>query len=246
MTEPSTAAAVPSENDTGRMDGASRARIFTVIAVVVLFAEVAPLQYTMVSPAAQLIGRGFPGVGSNIEWMTIIFGLVGGAATPILGKLSDLYGKRNMLLAVGVSFLIGSLICATTSDWTLFLIGRAFQAVAIAAATIAYGLIRDLIPRRYVPLAIGLVSTGLGVSAVGGIMLSGALTDTAGWSYKALFWFLVVYTLITLPLLLLVCPETKFRVRQKLDPLGALLFGGGVGVALLFVSNGANVGWRKG
>ena len=197
----------------------------------------------MVSPAAQLIGRSFPGVGSNIAWMTIIFGLVGGAATPILGKLSDLYGKRNMLLAVGVSFLIGSLICATTSDWTLFLIGRAFQAVAIAAATVAYGLIRDLIPRKYVPLAIGLVSTGLGVSGVGGIMLSGVLTDTAGWSYKALFWFLVIYTLVTLPLLFLVCPETKFRARQKLDPFGALLLAGGVGFALLYVSNGANVGW---
>ncbi|MEY9857503.1 MFS family permease [Catenulispora sp. GAS73] len=243
MTDSSTAAALPPENDTGRLDDASRARIFSVIVVVVLFAEVAPLQYTMVSPAAQLIGRSFPGVGSNIAWMTIIFGLVGGAATPILGKLSDLYGKRNMLLAVGVSFLIGSLICATTSNWTLFLIGRAFQAVAIAAATVAYGLIRDLIPRKYVPLAIGLVSTGLGVSGVGGIMLSGVLTDTAGWSYKALFWFLVIYTLVTLPLVFLICPETKFRARQKLDPFGALLLAGGVGFALLYVSNGANVGW---
>ena len=248
MTDPSTdsSTAGPPENDTGRLDGASRARVFAVITVVVLFAEVAPLQYTMVSPAAQLIGRSFPGVGSNIAWMTIIFGLVGGAATPILGKLSDLYGKRTMLLAVGVSFLIGSLICATTGDWTLFLIGRAFQAVAIAAATVAYGLIRDLIPRKYVPLAIGLVSTGLGVSGVGGIMLSGLLTDTAGWSYKALFWFLVIYTLVTLPLLFLVCPETKFRARQKLDPMGALLLAGGVGFALLYVSNGANVGWTNG
>ncbi|WP_344655107.1 MFS transporter [Catenulispora subtropica] len=210
-----------------------------------LFAEVAPLQYTMVSPAAQLIGQSFPGVGSNIAWMTIIFGLVGGASTPILGKLSDLYGKRNMLLAVGVSFLIGSLICATTSNWTLFLIGRAFQAVAIAAATVAYGLIRDLIPRKYVPLAIGLVSTGLGVSGVGGIMLSGVLTDSAGWSYKSLFWFLVIYTVVTLPLLFLVCPETKFRAKQKLDPAGALLLAGGVGFALLYVSNGANVGWTN-
>ncbi|MBS2532373.1 MFS transporter [Catenulispora sp. NF23] len=243
MTESSTAPAPPPDNDTGRLDHASRARIFSVIVVVVLFAEVAPLQYTMVSPAAQLIGRSFPGVGSNIAWMTIVFGLVGGAATPILGKLSDLYGKRNMLLAVGVSFLFGSVICATTSNWTLFLIGRAFQAVAIAAATVAYGLIRDLIPRKYVPLAIGLVSTGLGVSGVGGIMLSGVLTDSAGWSYKSLFWFLTIYTLVTLPLVFLICPETKFRARQKLDPLGALLLAGGVGFGLLYVSNGANVGW---
>lgn len=229
------------ENDTGRLDDASRARVFTVIAVVVLFAEVAPLQYTMVSPAAKIIGAHFPGVGSNISWMTIIFGLVGGAATPILGKLSDLYGKRNMLLAVGVAFAAGTLICATTTNWSLFLVGRGLEAVAIAAATIAYGLIRDLIPRRFVPLAIGLVSTGLGVSGVGGIMLSGYLTDH--YSYQSMFWFLLVYTLVMTPILILVVPETKYRARQRLDPLGALMLAGGVGFALLYLSNGANAGW---
>src|SRR5260221_5015231 len=146
MSEP-TAASPPTEPDTGRLDGASRARIFTVIAVIVLFAEVAPLQYTMVSPAARVIGPNFPGVGSNVSWMTIIFGLVGGASTPILGKLSDVYGKRNMLFAVGIAFAVGTLICATTHSWTLFLVGRGLEAVAIGAATIAYGLIIDLIPR---------------------------------------------------------------------------------------------------
>ena len=240
MSEP-TAASPPTEPDTGRLDGASRARIFTVVAVIVLFAEVAPLQYTMVSPAARLIGPHFPGVGSNVSWMTIVFGLVGGASTPILGKLSDLYGKRNMLLAVGIAFLVGTVICATTGSWTLFLLGRGFQAVAIAAATIAYGLIRDLIPRRFVPLAIGLVSTGLGVSGVGGIMLSGLLTDH--YSYKSLFWFLTIYTAVMTPILLLVVPETKFRARQKLDPLGALVLAGGVALALVYLSNGATWGW---
>jgi MFS family permease len=240
MSEP-TAASPPTDPDTGRLDGASRARIFTVIAVIVLFAEVAPLQYTMVSPAARIIGPNFPGVGSNVSWMTIIFGLVGGATTPVLGKLSDIYGKRNMLLAVGVAFLVGTVLCATTTSWTVFLIGRGFQAVAIAAATIAYGLIRDLIPRRFVPLAIGLVSTGLGVSGVGGIMLSGLLTDH--YSYKSLFWFLTIYTGVTMPLLLLVVPETKFRAKQKLDLLGAALLAGGVALALVYLSNGATWGW---
>lgn len=240
MSEP-TAASPPTEPDTGRLDAASRARIFTVIAVIVLFAEVAPLQYTMVSPAARLIGPHFPGVGSNISWMTVVFGLVGGATTPILGKLSDLYGKRNMLLAVGIAFLIGTVLCATTTSWAVFLIGRGFQAVAIAAATIAYGLIRDLIPRRFVPLAIGLVSTGLGVSGVGGIMLSGVLTDH--YSYKSLFWFLTIYTAVMMPILLMVVPETKFRAKERLDPFGALLLAGGVALALVYLSNGSTWGW---
>ncbi|GAD87024.1 hypothetical protein [Nocardia asteroides] len=54
-------------NDTGRLDGASRARIFTVLAAIVLFSEIAPMQYTIVAAAIQKIAPSFPGVGADIN-----------------------------------------------------------------------------------------------------------------------------------------------------------------------------------
>jgi MFS family permease len=226
-----------------RLEGASRLRIFAVIGVVVLFAEIAALQYTMVASAARDIAPSFPGVGANISWMVIIFGLVGGATTPIFGKMSDLWGKRRMMLVSGVSFAVGTLICALTSSWGVFLFGRALEAVAISAPTVAYGLFRDILPRRYIPASIGVIATGLGMSALAAPLLGGWLLNHYSW--RSLFWFLLIFVIVVMPLLVLVVPETPLRTHQRLDIGGALLLATGVGLVLLYLSNGATWGWGR-
>ncbi|MEY9844493.1 MFS transporter [Streptacidiphilus sp. MAP5-3] len=236
-------AATGGDDATNRLEGAPRWRIFAVIAVVVLFAEIAALQYTMVASAARQIAPSFPGVGANISWMVIIFGLVGGATTPLFGKMSDLWGKRRMMLVSGVSFAVGTLICALTATWWLFLVGRALEAVAISAPTVAYGLFRDILPRRYIPAAIGVVATGLGMSALVAPLLGGWLLDAFGW--RALFWFLLIFVGVMIPLMVWVVPESTLRSSQRLDVAGALLLGVGVGLVLVYLSNGAVWGWGR-
>lgn len=226
-----------------RLEGASRLRIFAVIGVVVLFAEIAALQYTMVASAARDIAPSFPGIGANISWMVIIFGLVGGATTPIFGKMSDLWGKRRMMLISGASFAVGTLICAVTTSWALFLVGRGLEAVAISAPTVAYGLFRDILPRRYIPASIGVIATGLGMSALAAPLLGGWLLNHYSW--RSLFWFLLIFVAVCIPLLVLVVPETPLRTHQSLDIGGALLLATGVGLVLLYLSNGATWGWGR-
>ena len=132
-------ATTPSEpvDTTGRLDGASKLRIFTVLAVIVLFTEVAPMQFVMVSAALRQIAPTFPDQGANINWAIIIFGVIGAAASPLIGKMSDIWGKKRMFLLCGVLFLIGCALCAITSNWMIFLVGRGLQATAIATAVIS-------------------------------------------------------------------------------------------------------------
>ncbi|MBC3841798.1 MFS transporter [Streptacidiphilus sp. 4-A2] len=241
--EPPPSTPAPAETHTARLEGASRLRIFAVILVVVLFAEIASLQYTMVASAARDISPSFPGVGADISWMVIIFGLVGGATTPLFGKMSDLWGKRLMMLIAGASFTVGTLICALTSSWAFFLVGRALEAVAITAPTVAYGLFRDILPRRYIPASIGVIATGLGMSALFAPLLGGWLLDHYSW--RSLFWFMLIFVLVMLPLLVLVVPESPLRSDQRLDVAGALLLAVGVGLVLLYLSNGASWGWGR-
>ncbi|WP_067887970.1 MFS transporter [Nocardia vaccinii] len=233
----------PVENDTGRLDGASRVRIFAILIVIVLYTEVVPLQYTMVSAALQKMTKTFSTVGGNINWAVIILGLVGAAATPLIGKASDAWGKKKLFLATGVCFFVGCVICALTSNWTIFLIGRGLAAFSIASQVVAYGLIRDLIPRKYIPLGVGMIGAGLGFSGAIAPLIGGFLVDHFEW--RAMFWFLAAFTLMLTPLVIWVVPETKLRVRERFDPFGAILLSAGALFTLLYLDNGQTWGWGR-
>lgn len=229
--------------DTGRLDGASRRRIFSVLALIVLFTEVIPLQYSMVSPALQKMSPDFPTVGANISWAVIIIGLVGASATPLLGKASDIWGKKLLFLLCGLFFLVGCVICAITSNWTLFMIGRGLSSFAVASPFIAYGLIRDLLPRRYIPIGIAIVGVGVGFSGAVAPVLGGYLVDNHGW--RSMFWFLAAFTLVLTPLVMAVVPDSKLRLKDRIDPIGAVLLSGGALCTLMYLSNGQTWGWGK-
>ncbi|MEV0293596.1 MFS transporter [Nocardia sp. NPDC050710] len=243
VTAESSGTATEPADDTGRLDGASRARIFAVLAVIVLFTEVAPMQYTIVAAALQKIAPTFPGVGANINWAIIVFGLIGAAASPLIGKMSDVWGKKRMFLVCGVLFMLGCVLDAVTSNWAIFLIGRGLQATAIATAVIAYGLIRDLMPRKYVPLGLGITATGLGLSAVAGPLLGGYLVDNYSW--RAIFWCLAGFTLLMLPLVAIVVPESKLRVPERIDVIGAVLLSAGAALTLIYLDKGQDWGWSR-
>ncbi|BEK97929.1 MFS transporter [Nocardia seriolae] len=233
----------PAPDESGRLDGASNLRIWSVLAVIVLFTEVSPMQYVMVASALRQIAPTFPEQGANINWAIIVFGIFGAAVSPLIGKLSDIWGKKKMFLVCGVLFLIGTAMCAVTSNWAVFLVGRALEATAIATTVVSYGLIRDLMPRRMVPIGLGIASTGLGVSALAGPLIGGYITDHYSW--RGLFWFLFIFTIIMIPLLIIVVPESKLRTPQRLDIIGAVLLGAGATLTLLYLDKGQDWGWTK-
>ncbi|MEU2257660.1 MFS transporter [Nocardia xishanensis] len=229
--------------DTGRLDEASRFRIFTVLAIIVLYTEVAPIQFTMVSAALQKIAPSFPAAGPNITWSLIVFGLIGASASPVIGKLSDIWGKKRVFLICGLVFAAGCLLSAVTTSWPLFLAGRCLQSTAAGMAIVAYGLIRDLMPHKYVPIGLGISATGLGFSAAVAPILAGYLVDQHSW--RAMFWVLFGFVALMTPLVALVVPESKLRVRGRVDIAGAMLLSGGVAMILLYVSKGNDWGWRE-
>ncbi|WP_019926237.1 MFS transporter [Nocardia sp. BMG111209] len=232
-----------STDDTGRLDGASPRRIWSVLLVIVLFSEIAPTQYTMVAAALQKIAPSFPGVGANITWTMIAFGLVGASASPLIGKMSDVWGKKRLFLICGVLFAVGCLLSALTSNWWVFLAGRCLQATAIATAVVSYGLIRDLLPRRLVPVGLGLTATGFGFSAALAPLLAGWLVDNYQW--RAMFWFLFGFTVLMLPVVALVVPDSKLRVREPIDIAGAALLSGGTALVLIYIDKGQDWGWGR-
>jgi MFS family permease len=243
--EPGAALDLPPDfaEDAGRLDQATTGRLVTVLLALVVLSEILPLQQSMVSVILPKMSAAFPGAGSGITWSTTILGVVGGATMALVGKLGDVWGKKRVLFLCSALFLVSTVVCALTTDWTVFLVARGVGAVSWGMSAIEYGLVRDLMPRRWIPISVGVLGTGFGLSSVIGPLAVGALDDHFGW--RSIFWFLAVYTVVALPLLALAVPESTVRVRQRFDLLGALLFGAGVGMLLIYISQGSTWGWTE-
>jgi MFS family permease len=232
-----------SDEDSGRLVNASTGRLISILVALVLFSEVVPLQYTMVGVIIPKIGAAFPQSGNSTSWALTILGVVGAATIALVGKASDLVGKKLVLLAISVFFLAGTVVCALTDSWAVFLLGRGLQALSLGMPAVTYGVVRDLMPRRWIPICIGFIGTGFGVAAIIAPLVGGGLTDHYSW--RAVFWFLVIYMIVTIPLVVAIVPDSPFRVRQRFDWLGAILFGGGIAGVLVYISEGAGWGWTS-
>ena len=233
----------PAEVDTGRLHDASRLRVILLVLAIVASTEIVPFQTAFIGLAAQRIGASFPAAGSQLPWLATIYTLVGGVAVPVLGKLSDVVGKKKLIAACVAVSLIGSVLDAVTTSWAMLLFGRALQGVAFPALFISYGLIRDLAPRRMVNMAIGIAGGGTGLGAILGPLAGGYLTDHYSW--RSLFWFCTVWIVASLILLLVFVPETRLRHRVRLDLPGAALLGAGIALVMIYLSRGSGWGWGR-
>lgn len=230
--------------DTGRLENASRRKIIALVIAIVASTEIVPFHFTFIGMAARYIGSSFPNeTAGQLTWLTTLYSIVGGVAVPVIGKLSDMFGKKKVMLVCLLISSVGCAIDATTSSWPLMLLGRGLQALAFPAIVVSYGLIRDLMPRRHLNMAIAVAGGGTGIGAVLGPMAGGVLTDHFSW--RSLFWFCVVWTLITILPLALFVPETKLRVKARIDIVGAALLGIGVAGVLIFLAEGGTWGWSS-
>ena len=229
------------EEDAGRLDGASRWRLAAVVVALVLFAEAITFQQAMISNIVPKLAASFPQAGANVTWSIAVLGVAGGATMALVGKLGDLIGKKAGGADLRCPVRGRCLVCALTTTWALFLAGRALCGISLGLSAAEYGIVRDLMPRRWIPVTVGVIGTGLGFSAILGPIIAGWLTDAFSW--RSVFWFLLIFIVAIIPVFMLAVPETPLRARQRLDVLGAALLGTGVGAALVYLSEGSSWGW---
>lgn len=180
----------------------------------------------------------------QLPWVLTSTLLVGAALQPLSGKLSDLFGRRRVLLVCAGTFLIGSLLAALTTSFPLLMAARVLQASAVALPGVNYAFVRDFLPRRMIPVAIGMLSTGIGVSNLTAPLISGYLL--ARFDYHAVFWFCFVYMALLAPVVYLVVPANERRRREgRVDYAGSALLTVGLGTLLLALTQGAEFGWTS-
>ena len=114
---------------------------------------------------------------------------VTGVLQLILGPLSDRYGRRPVMLAGLVVFVVSSLICALSNNVWVFLAFRLLQGAIISGYAISMAVIRDMVSERKAASLMGYVAMAMAVAPMLGPMLGGALDEFFGWraSFHAYF-----------------------------------------------------------
>ncbi len=198
---------------------------------------------TAVAPALPAIGEELDTSLSSVTWLLTGFLLSASVATPIVGRLGDLYGKARVLTAVLVAFGLGSVVCALAPSIEVLIAGRLIQGVAGGVFPLSFGIIRDTFPPRRVATAIGSISAVFGIGGGFGLVIAGVIVDNAHIDW--LFWLGV----IALPAAVVVhrvVPNTITATRARIDWLGAAVLSAGLVALLLAFSYANDWGWGSG
>jgi EmrB/QacA subfamily drug resistance transporter len=202
------------------------------------------LAQTMVAPALPEIQRSLHTSTTSVTWVLTIYLLTASVATPVVGRLGDMFGKERMLLVTLGFFGLGSLVAALSHTIGVLVAGRAIQGVGGAVFPLAFGIIRDEFPPEKVATAIGLISATFGIGGGVGLVASGAIVDNL--SYEWIFWIALIVTAIAIVCTLLFVPESPIKVPARIDWTGAALLSLGLGTLLLAISEGPRWGWVSG
>jgi len=197
-----------------------------ILGAVLLSLFLAALDQTIVATALPAIVRSFNGI-DLISWVSTGYLLASTAMIPIYGKLSDMYGRKPILIW-GISvFLFGSTLCGISGSMVQLIMFRVVQGIGAAAITsTAFATPADLFVPADRPRYMGLFGAVFGVASVIGPFIGGVLTDQFSWRW--VFYVNVPLGLIALAFIITKMPRLASGVVARIDWLGTLLLIGAV------------------
>ena len=222
-----------------------KAEIKSIIFGLLVAMLLAALDQTIVGTAMPTIGRELGDV-ANLPWVVTAYLLTSTVVTPLYGKLSDIHGRRIMLLwAIGI-FSVGSIACAMAPTMLVLALARGLQGMGGGGLiALAQTIIGDIVPPRERAQYVIYITSVFVTSSLAGPVLGGFFADHLHWSW--IFW-------INLPLGLLAFLMTNSKLKRlprherphKLDFLGAGLLVAATALLLLALSwGGTHYPWNS-
>ena len=149
--------------------------ILSSIATMVMYAE------TMLVPAIPDLIKDFNIPYSTSSWILTTYLITAAVMTPIAGKLSDIYGKKKILLIIMVFYTVGVSIAGFSTNIEFMLIARGFQGVGLSMFPIAFSIVRAQFPRQKMAIGQGIITSMYGGGAVIGLLIGGIIIQHYSW-----------------------------------------------------------------
>ncbi|NWL29479.1 MFS transporter [Paenarthrobacter ureafaciens] len=225
--------------------GLSRQRAFkgrSRIVVVLAFAGiVVSLMHSLVVPLLPRLPEFLTASAADATWAVTATLLAAAVATPTIGRLGDMYGKRRMLLISLGLLIAGSVVGAVSYSLAPLIVGRTLQGLAAGVIPLGISIMRDELPPNRVPGATAAMSASLGVGGALGLPVAAVIAQALDW--HTLFWVAAALGTLSFVLVLALVPESRVRSGGRFDVVGALLMSAALVVLLLVVSKGGVWGW---
>lgn len=215
-----------------------------LIAVLAAAGIAVSLMQTLVVPLVPQLPELLGTTPANASWAVTATLLTGAVATPMFGRLGDMFGPKRILVACAVILTVGSVIAAMTSSLAPLVIGRALQGFGAPVIPLGISVLRAALPADRVGGAMGMVSASLGVGGALGLPMSAVIAEHLSW--HALFWCAAVLGLMSCILFATLVPDIVPSASMgRFDVLGALGLSAALLLLLLPISKGASWGWTS-
>jgi EmrB/QacA subfamily drug resistance transporter len=218
-------------------------RKMEILFAILLGLFLAALDQTIVGTALPTIVGDLKGSNELYTWVITIYLLTSTISGVFYGKLSDLYGRRPMLLIGITVFLIGSALSGLAWSMESLILFRGIQGLGAGALfPVSLAVIGDLFTPAERGKYQGLFGAVFGVAAVIGPLLGGFITDRFGWHW--IFYVNIPIGVIALYIIGRYLPAIKRGdVHYKLDYLGAAVFTVGISFLLVGLTNKGTGEW---
>jgi EmrB/QacA subfamily drug resistance transporter len=218
--------------------------ILLIMSALMLTVLLAALDQTIVATALPKIASDFNAL-NELSWVVTAYLIASAVTTPLYGKLSDIFGRKRMLIIAVIIFLIGSALAGLSQNMLELILFRFIQGIGAGGLiTLVLATIGDVVPPRERGKYQGYIGAVFGVASIAGPLLGGFFTDAFSWRW-------IFYINIPLGLLALVAISARLKVpvykrEHSIDYLGAFLLSTSV-IAFLLSSvwGGTTYAWSS-
>ena len=179
--------------------------VLSSLATMVMYAE------TMLIPALPDLIDEFNVSYSTSSWILSAYLIPGAVMTPIAGKLSDIYGRKKVLLVIMAVYAVGISMAGFAENIYFLFVSRAIQGIGIAMFVIAFSIIRDQFPRDRISIGQGIISSMFASGAVIGLLMGGFIISNFGW--RATFLSAVPITIV----LFIIIWRFNYNIKPQAD-----------------------------